>query len=80
MKVYCKKCTWLANNYYYGSIPDADRYVCTNPRFSKEIDTPLEIRNVYEDYRQLNHSNSCSGYNEKSKTFMEKLRDEYSGV
>ena len=73
MKVYCKNCDWLSMTYIYGRIGES---VCTNPRFSKDVDTPLQINKIYGDYKELNHDNSCSGYKEKSKTFMEKLRDE----
>jgi hypothetical protein len=79
MKVYCKKCSWLATN-YYADIPGTDKYVCTNPQFTIYVDRPLQIEKIYGNYKELNQKNSCSGYKEKSKTFMEKLKDEYSGV
>jgi hypothetical protein len=76
MKVYCKKCKWLATNYYAG-IPGADKYLCTNPSFTEEKDTPLEKQKVYSDYKEINANNDCAGYIPKEKTFMEKLKDEY---
>jgi hypothetical protein len=76
MKVYCKNCKWLATNYYAG-IPGTDKYLCTNPLFTREKDTPLEKQKVYSDYKEINANNDCKGYESKSKTFMEKLKDEY---
>jgi hypothetical protein len=79
MKVYCKKCKWLATN-YYGGIPGADKYLCTCPLFTDIHYTPLEPVKTYGDYKELNKNNDCKWYTEKPKTFMEKLKDEYSGV
>jgi|WetSurSiteA1Bulk_404760.scaffolds.fasta_scaffold140855_2 hypothetical protein len=81
MKVYCKECKWLATNYYYVSgIPGTDRYLCTCPQFTATYDTPLELMLKYGDYKEINKHNDCAGFKAKTKTFMEKLRDEYSGV
>jgi hypothetical protein len=79
MKVYCKKCKWLATNYYAG-IPGTDKYLCTCPLIVIEKDTPLEVIKEYGNYKEINANNDCKWYTEKPKTFMEKLKDEYSGV
>jgi hypothetical protein len=77
MKVYCKDCKWLATNYYYPRLVGVDKYLCTNPIFTREKDTPLEVQKVYSDYKEINSNNDCKGYSGKPKSFMEKLKDEY---
>jgi hypothetical protein len=72
-KVYCFECRYCynGNEHLFFDLPKT--YLCSHPKVTKKIDTPLKIEYENQKCLKFNKENDCPFY--KKKSIFNKIRD-----